>query len=393
LAAQVQGPSDVEAHAEYLRLTRLCARMTGDPTAAEDLAQETLIAAWQSADRLRDPARRAQWLAGIARNLCRRWARSRARQPPGFGHDYLPDVRADRAGSVSPSCADAVAVELERHDLAVLLDRALAMLPPLTRAVLIGRYIEDAPHAEIAARLGLSEGAVAMRLQRGKFHLRRLLDGDLRSDCEGYRSAGGNADTWQKTPIWCTTCARNRLIGRFTTGPHGSFELRCPTCSEVPQTVVTNANHGDVDRLLGGVQKYKPAISRLMAWTHRFYRDALATRHATCPHCGGAVPLQIGIPPAHSPWQDREWRFRLRCPACGWWGTLSLPALVQALPECRAFWQAHPRMVVHPERAVEVDGRAAGVIRLASATDGARLDVISARDTFAVLAIHGTGHG
>lgn len=65
--------------AERPRLVRLCTRITGDPGSAEDLAQETLIEAWRHADGLRDPSAVQAWLTGIARNVCRRWARSRGR--------------------------------------------------------------------------------------------------------------------------------------------------------------------------------------------------------------------------------------------------------------------------------------------------------------------------
>jgi len=37
------------------RLVRLCAKLTGDAAAAEDLAQETLLAAWRQVDTLRNP--------------------------------------------------------------------------------------------------------------------------------------------------------------------------------------------------------------------------------------------------------------------------------------------------------------------------------------------------
>src|SRR5689334_990502 len=78
--------------AERARLVRLCALLTGDRETAEDLAQETLYEAWRHEANLRDPERRAQWLSGIARNVCRRWLRKKAREstrfaPPGAGPD------------------------------------------------------------------------------------------------------------------------------------------------------------------------------------------------------------------------------------------------------------------------------------------------------------------
>jgi RNA polymerase sigma-70 factor (ECF subfamily) len=163
-------------HAERARLVRLCARLTGDPDAAEDLAQDALVEAWRHEHALRDPAKRGPWLAGIARNVCLRWARQRTRATTP-----LVQRLADRRGpvwtpddewSIDPFDAE---IELERHELADLLDRALGLLPPETRAVLVARYIEESPHAEIAARLGVTEAAAKMRCVRGLEAVREQL--------------------------------------------------------------------------------------------------------------------------------------------------------------------------------------------------------------------------
>jgi DNA-directed RNA polymerase specialized sigma24 family protein len=55
-------PHDAALLGERARLVRLCARLTGDWDAAEDLAQETFVEAWRALDRLRDPGGlRASW--------------------------------------------------------------------------------------------------------------------------------------------------------------------------------------------------------------------------------------------------------------------------------------------------------------------------------------------
>src|SRR5215216_1320218 len=129
------------------RLVRLCAAITGDRDAAEDLAQETLLEAWRNAHKLHDPSGADRWLAAIARNVCLRWARRRGLDVavPGLDADASPADQVD------------IEVELERAELVELLDRALALLPPETRDVLIQRYVHESTHAEIAARFGLSD--------------------------------------------------------------------------------------------------------------------------------------------------------------------------------------------------------------------------------------------
>lgn len=58
-------------------LVRYCARFTGDPFTAEDLAQQALLEAWQKSGQLHSQEVREYWLLGMARNVCLRWARSR----------------------------------------------------------------------------------------------------------------------------------------------------------------------------------------------------------------------------------------------------------------------------------------------------------------------------
>ena len=65
---------------EQVRLVRLCAHLTRDVEAAEDVAQETLVRAWRHSHQLREPDQRAQWLCAIARRECLRWVDSRRRE-------------------------------------------------------------------------------------------------------------------------------------------------------------------------------------------------------------------------------------------------------------------------------------------------------------------------
>jgi len=67
--------------------------------------------------------------------------------------------------------------------------------------------------------------------------------------------------------------------------------------------------------------------------------------------------------------------------------------LVLALPEGLRFWRAHPRIRTLPERAVEAAGRNAIVTSFHSVADRAGLDVVSARDSFAVIGVYETSGG
>jgi RNA polymerase sigma factor (sigma-70 family) len=160
---------------ERTRLVRLCAAFTGDSDIAEGLAQEALAEVWSHRDRLTDPAGADRWPATIARNVCRRWLRHRGVEA---AHVRRP-ARGTGAAGAESGCRPAdpldIELQLKREDLAALLDRALAVLPPTTRSILLQDYVDELPQTAIAERLGLSDGAVAVRVHRGKLTLRRLL--------------------------------------------------------------------------------------------------------------------------------------------------------------------------------------------------------------------------
>lgn len=383
--------SDIaQLNALHRRLVHLCARLTGDPDAAEDLAQETLTEAWRLRWKLRDESARFPWAAAIARNLCLRWLRQRGRERARFasvGLDNATEGELDRVAD-----PDDFTVEPERHELAALLDRALAILPPATARLLIERYIEESPHAEIAARLGVSPDAITMRLARGRLQLRRLLDGEMRDEAAAFDSGTRMFSGWRETRIWCPGCGRRRLHGRFER-PDGLLAFRCPECCPAPEDLLVafGLDNPRYARLLAGVSQFKAAYVRTLGYIHDYYRGRLAEASVDCASCGRSVTLirSLGASAAApvGPWP----RLTTRCLSCGEAGSTSLGGLVHALPAVRRFWREHPRMRVLPPRAVEAAGRPAFLVQVASVTDGACLDVICDRDTLAVLAIHGTG--
>jgi hypothetical protein len=79
------------------------------------------------------------------------------------------------------------------------------------------------------------------------------------------------------------------------------------------------------------------------------------------------------------------------CGYCGLRNTQSHAGLILASAQGRAFWRAHPRIRLLPEREVETQGRAALVTSFASVTDGARFEVVSVRETYEVLCVYGAG--
>lgn len=370
---------------ERSKLVAYCGRFTGNPDAAEDLAQQTLLEALRLEGSLRDPGARRSWLFGIARNVCLHWLRGHGRESR-----YLVGAPEQPAFSVDGdlACDFDLEVELEREELARLLDRALALLPPPTRRVLVERYVEESPQAEVAARLGLSEGAVEARLHRGKLALRRILTTEFAGEAAEYGLFAEDAGGWRETRIWCAVCGRRRLMGRLARG--GELTLRCPACIPAylrePSPNILHLSDPDV---LGGVKTFKPALSRAMDQARRLFAPALSSGVISCPACGRPGPIRMGIPEYVPEPRWAESGVYFRCGGCGWVHDMSLAGLALWRPEGRCFWRQHPRIRLLPEREVESAGRRAIVTRYESLADGSRFEVVSARDGFRVLEVHG----
>jgi RNA polymerase sigma-70 factor (ECF subfamily) len=360
---------------ERTRLVRICQRLSGDTEAAEDLAQETLLIAWRHQSRPGGSQASMAWLRGIASNVVRDWARRQRReQARCIRFDDVED-----AANQSPDHFD-VEVELERDELAALLDKALALLPLETRLLLIQQYIEERSRTEMASHWGLSEGAIAVRLHRGRLALRQVLQRELRDEAIAYNllPADSDARSWEYTRIWCPLCGYNKLVGRFDQ-TSGSLEIACPICHKTTNRCI---NMRDA-RLFAGVKGYRPALKRLLASAYNYYSAAIEKGSALCRSCNRASEVRCTEMTYSSTLSMPS--LKVTCLACGseGAGTVSLVFC----PETLHFWQQHPRMrLLHPRPAV-ASGRDAILTGFESVTGSARIELILARDTLQILQI------
>ena len=359
--------------AQRRRLVRLCASVTGDRDAAEDLAQETLLEAWRNGHKLHDPEGADRWLAAIARNVCLRWARRR-------GRDGVLLARVD-AGTPHRVELD-VEIELERAELAELLDRALALLPPVTRDVLVHRYVHESPHAEIAARLGLSEDAVSMRVSRGKVVLRQVLASELAERASAYGLVDTRDDGWRQTRVWCGDCGRQRLLVRRDER-RNAISFRCPRCNPDAPGAVFRLDNPVLGDLLGELVRPAAILARAAEWSWRYFAGGV--RRVPCTRCGRPAPVRRYD-------RDRDGRrtdgLYVRC-ACGEEVSSSVNGLALSLPAVRRFRREHPRTRRVPKREVDRGGVAAIVVGYEDVAGSAGVDVLVERDTLRVLEVHG----
>jgi RNA polymerase sigma-70 factor (ECF subfamily) len=152
-------------------------RMLGEPSEAEDLAQDTFLRVWRAIDRFdADQARLETWVARIATNLC--LDRLRKRKEVHLG-ETTPE-RADTAPRADAIMAASGSADRVRE--------AVAQLPERQKLALELCSFQDRTNIEAAEILGVSVEAVESLLARARRTLKaRLLDeaGDLIDSLSG----------------------------------------------------------------------------------------------------------------------------------------------------------------------------------------------------------------
>lgn len=175
-------PSDdwVAAHADFL--FNFAVGQLRDADTAEEIVQETFLAAVKCRDTFCGQSSERTWLAGILRHkICdhlRKRCRERAvRVDPPEGSEtekwedsflWLHEMAAE---SHSPSW------RIELAEFRENLERALGSLPPRIAQVFQLYEIEERPNREVCARMNISESNLWVMLHRARKQLREQLRG------------------------------------------------------------------------------------------------------------------------------------------------------------------------------------------------------------------------
>ena len=117
-------------------IVNLAYRMVGDRTEAEDLAQETFVAAFKALPTFRAESKFSTWLYRIAANKCKDWLRVK-RPGQGVQDVDIEDVVDDRV--VEERTPERL---LSQQQVAGQLDRAIQRLPPLYREAFVLKHVE-----------------------------------------------------------------------------------------------------------------------------------------------------------------------------------------------------------------------------------------------------------
>jgi RNA polymerase sigma-70 factor (TIGR02960 family) len=170
----------VGPHRAELRLH--CYRMLGSFTDAEDVLQETLLAAWRGWDGFDGRSSLRTWLYRIATNRCLNWRRDAARRVPASPAPPFRPPEPTARGDVPwlqpfpdallaevPDAAPGPAARCQMREAVELAFVAgLQRLPPRQAAVLILRDVLGYPTAEVATLLGTTATVVKGALQRAR---------------------------------------------------------------------------------------------------------------------------------------------------------------------------------------------------------------------------------
>jgi RNA polymerase sigma-70 factor (ECF subfamily) len=160
-----------------------CYRIVGSVQDAEDLLQETLLAAWRGLERFEQRASVRSWLYRIATNRCLNALRDRARRPDPSSRpapprlpaptrlaeplwiEPYPDVLLEGIADRAPEPA---ARYEAKEAIALAFVTALQRLPPRQRAVLILRDVLGFSAEEAAGMLETTTASVNSALVRAR---------------------------------------------------------------------------------------------------------------------------------------------------------------------------------------------------------------------------------
>ena len=140
----------------------------GDHDAADEIAQETFVKAYDALQTFRGDARLYTWLYKIMVNAVIQWSRKRKTWQI-TGLDTIKNII--QSPDANPE------ERMEQSETTRLIEEAIETLPPKQRQVFIMRFYEELPYEEIAGIVGTSIGG----LKANYFHAIRKIGSFLRA--------------------------------------------------------------------------------------------------------------------------------------------------------------------------------------------------------------------
>ena len=151
------------------------AKMLGNASEAEDIAQQVFLRIWKNAKRYRPDAKFTTYLFTITRNLVFNETRRKSRKK-----EVSSDEREENSNHLIQASPDRQPdAEVLQAELQSAVDAAIASLPESQRMAVVLRRYEQLSYEEIATVLNLSVSAVKSLLFRARTALRESLAGYL----------------------------------------------------------------------------------------------------------------------------------------------------------------------------------------------------------------------
>jgi RNA polymerase sigma-70 factor (ECF subfamily) len=156
------------AERETGHIFRVCYRVLGDVSEAEEVTQDAFVLAYRALATYRGDGSPRAWLARIA--VREAWRRGKERKRDA-------QRRADLDEAVTGSLRDAVDVEREviAHEDRLAVRAAVAQLHSPYQEIILDRYFANLTLREIATETGRPLGTVKVQVHRGLAYLRTLM--------------------------------------------------------------------------------------------------------------------------------------------------------------------------------------------------------------------------
>ena len=346
-----------------------CQRLTTDFALAEDITQETILLGLRHLTAKKQVLDWRAWLRGIARTLLKaamRRAFSRREEALEENLEYLEKETQEFSACLRSDDPLEALVLRERGDL---LDQAFSRLDENIRPLLLARYLEDTPVAEIAYERGVSESTLHVQLHRARASLTQTLTTDFAETAAAHGFlTSEQAEGWSETALYCPRCGRNKLVGKSG----AQFALRCPRCDSPGEKLLTLSTATPLIApypLLANITSYRVGLRRINEWWDTYLTTGIARQSAACVYCGRQAP-------AYTRLTDGRVGFLTRCPSCRQTFYIHPAGLLLHTKQGQAFWKEHPKMRYSPPQYLTFQGEDAIQVAYEDPHSAARLEAI-----------------
>lgn len=153
--------------------------ITGGIDEAEDVAQEVFLRVYRSIKRFRGESSFESWIYKITLNCCRTFSRRRGLiRSREIDLNYLEQGGESRLEILSnlPDIKEDPETHYRHRKILEELMRALGIIPPIYREVIVMREMNELSYEEMSRIIGINIGTVKSRLNRAREMLRKMVE-------------------------------------------------------------------------------------------------------------------------------------------------------------------------------------------------------------------------